>query len=154
MLWLLITLNHNSTLIGHWHKFNHWHHSHTQGGDRIKITDRAGISQPLPGVSPVYYSSSCSVSVSVSELGEGTHSFQGYIYPDVTGGGTLVNAIEPSKTVTLCEYIEFGLSILAFTMSCVSSYKSNVSLMSINLFFYADVSRAVTWVNVIEPSEW
>ena len=104
-------------------------------------------------MSLVYYTSRYSVSVSVSELGEGTHSFQGYIYPDVTGGRTFVNVIEPSKTVTLCESIEFGLSILVFTMSCVSSYKSNVSLMSINLFFYADVSRAVTLVNVIVPSE-
>ena len=76
----------------------------SQGGDRINITDKASNSQPLPGVSPVYYSSSCSVSVSVSELGEGTHSFQGYIYPEVTGGGTLVNVIEASKTVTLCEF--------------------------------------------------
>ena len=71
------------------------------------ITDKASNIQPLPGVSPVYYSSSCSVSVSVSELGEGTHSFLGFIYPGVTGGETLVNVIEPSKTVTLGESVEF-----------------------------------------------
>ena len=47
----------------------------------------------------------------------------------------------------------FVLSILVFTMSYVSSYKSNGSLMSINLFFYPDVSGAGTSVNVIKPSD-
>ncbi|GFR96537.1 hypothetical protein ElyMa_002723300 [Elysia marginata] len=51
--------------------------------------------------SPVYYRSQCSVSVSVEELGEGTHSFQGYIYPDVTGGENLGNATLPNTTVEL-----------------------------------------------------
>ena len=53
------------------------------------------------GESPVYYRSSCSVSVSVEDLGEGTHSFQGYIYPGVTGGKSLVMPIKPEKTVTV-----------------------------------------------------
>ena len=53
------------------------------------------------GETPVYYRSQCSVSVSVQELGEGTHSFTGYIYPDVTGGSTKVTGTQADKTVTL-----------------------------------------------------
>ena len=38
-------------------------------------------------------------------------------------------------------------------MSCVSSYKSNGSLVSINLVFYPDVSGAGSLVKVMEPSD-
>ena len=76
-----------------------------QGGDRVSITQSPDYDYYSVRVSPVYWGSSCSVSVSVSELGEGTHSFQGYIYPNVTGGENLVDSIEPSKTVTLCELL-------------------------------------------------
>ncbi|GFN93546.1 kin of irre-like protein 1, partial [Plakobranchus ocellatus] len=50
---------------------------------------------------PVYYRSECSVDVPVVELGEGTHSFRAFIYPDVTDGIDLVNETTASTTVTL-----------------------------------------------------
>ena len=81
----------------------------SQAGAQVSINRSPVYNHPQTGVSPVYYSSRCSVSVSVSELGEGTHSFQGYIYPDVSGGQNLVNAIEPTKTVSLCESLLFIL---------------------------------------------
>ena len=93
------------------------------------------------------------MSVSVSELGEGTHSFQGYIYPDVTEGENLVNGSESSKSVTLCESVEFCPINIGVPMSYVSSYKFNGSLMSINLSFYPEMSGAGTLVSVIKPSD-
>ncbi|GFR96644.1 neural cell adhesion molecule 1 [Elysia marginata] len=75
-----------------------------QGGNSVKITETPVYSHtviPATASTPVYYRSQCSVSVSVEELGEGTHSFLGYIYPDVTGGLGMVNGIAPDKTVTL-----------------------------------------------------
>ncbi|GFO27303.1 hypothetical protein PoB_005380800 [Plakobranchus ocellatus] len=50
---------------------------------------------------PTYYRSECSVDVSVAELGEGTHSFSTFIYPDVTDGIGLVAATTASTTVKL-----------------------------------------------------
>ncbi|GFR69415.1 hypothetical protein ElyMa_000300600 [Elysia marginata] len=73
----------------------------TNGGNDVKITRNPLYSHKALGSNPVYYSSQCSVSMPVQELGEGTHSFLGYIYPDVTGGLGMVNGIEPNKTVTL-----------------------------------------------------
>ena len=49
--------------------------------------------------------------------------------------------------------LSFVLSILVFTMSYVSSYKFNGSLMSINLSFYPEMSGAGTLVSVIKPSD-
>ena len=49
---------------------------------------------------PVYYRAQCSVTVPIADLGEGTHSFVGYIYPDVTDGKSLVDAIISNTTVT------------------------------------------------------
>ncbi|GFO35202.1 hypothetical protein PoB_006170700, partial [Plakobranchus ocellatus] len=51
--------------------------------------------------SPVYYRTECSVDVPVAELGEGTHSFRAFIYPDVTDGINLVTATTASPSVTL-----------------------------------------------------
>ncbi|GFR77524.1 hypothetical protein ElyMa_005827100 [Elysia marginata] len=56
---------------------------------------------PATVTTPVYYRSQCSTNMSVEELGEGTHSFLGYIYPDVTHGELLAKRITPDKTVTL-----------------------------------------------------
>ena len=81
----------------------------SQAGAQVSINQSPDYNHPQTGGSPVYYSSRCSVSVSVSELGEGTHSFQGKIYPGVKGGQNLVNAIEPTKTVSLCESLLFIL---------------------------------------------
>ncbi|KAK3771760.1 hypothetical protein RRG08_057102 [Elysia crispata] len=53
------------------------------------------------GETPFYYRSQCSVTVSVQELGEGTHSFTGYIYPGVTGDPAKVTGTRADKTVTL-----------------------------------------------------
>ncbi|GFO32209.1 hypothetical protein PoB_005871400 [Plakobranchus ocellatus] len=50
---------------------------------------------------PVYYRSECSIDVTVAELGEGTHNFRAFIYPDVTDGKDLVAATTVSTTVTL-----------------------------------------------------
>ncbi|GFS19596.1 collagen alpha-5(VI) chain [Elysia marginata] len=69
--------------------------------DPVKITKRPDYSNTETGGTPVYYRSQCSVRLSVEELGEGTHSFLGYIYPDVTGGESLVDGITPGKTVAL-----------------------------------------------------
>ncbi|GFO46662.1 hypothetical protein PoB_007316700 [Plakobranchus ocellatus] len=49
----------------------------------------------------VYYRSECSVDVPIAELGEGTHSFKAFIYPDVTDGIDIVTATTASTTVTL-----------------------------------------------------
>ena len=45
------------------------------------------------GESPVYYRSQCSLNIPVEDVGIFTHSLQAYIYPDVTGGEALVDAI-------------------------------------------------------------
>ena len=76
-----------------------------QNGTPEMISTIPEYDQTETGDSLVYYSSRCSVSVAVEDLGEGTHSFQGYIYPDVTGGEDLVDAITPNTTVNLCEYV-------------------------------------------------
>ena len=65
----------------------------------MSITTIPTYNHKQTGESPVYYRSECSVSVPVEDLGEGTHSFQGYIYPDVSGGKSLVGPIKPEKTV-------------------------------------------------------
>ena len=39
----------------------------------------------------------------VSDLGEGTHTFHVFVYPNVTGGESLVNATMLDKNVTLSE---------------------------------------------------
>ena len=72
-----------------------------KGGGPVPIATTPTYSHTPTGETPVYYRSECSVSVPVEDLGEGTHSFQGYIYPDVTGGKTLVGPMTPSKTVTV-----------------------------------------------------
>ncbi|GFO08835.1 protein amalgam-like protein [Plakobranchus ocellatus] len=59
---------------------------------------------------PVYYRSECSVDVPVAELGEGTHSFRAFIYPDVTDGIDLVAATTASTTVTLSKLIDATVS--------------------------------------------
>ncbi|GFR72862.1 hypothetical protein ElyMa_005717100 [Elysia marginata] len=74
------------------------------GGNNGKITRTPVYNNtviPATATTPVYYRSQCTVSVSVKKLGEGTHSFQGYIYPDVTGGENLVRGSPTHKTVTL-----------------------------------------------------
>ena len=75
---------------------------HSQGGNSVGII-KPIYSHPEAGDTTVYYRSQCSVSVSVQELGEGTHSFTGYIYPDVTGDPAKVTGTPADKTVTLSE---------------------------------------------------
>ncbi|KAK3737787.1 hypothetical protein RRG08_061709 [Elysia crispata] len=70
------------------------------GGHSVEITNPV-YSHTETGETPVYYRSQCSVSVSVQELGEGTHSFTGYIYPGVTGDPAKVTGTPADKTVTL-----------------------------------------------------
>ena len=78
-----------------------------QGGNSMEIPTSPVYSHTETGETPVYYRSQCSVSVSVQELREGTHSFTGYIYPDVTGRSTKVTGIWADKTVILskCDVI-------------------------------------------------
>ncbi|GFR99202.1 hypothetical protein ElyMa_001038200 [Elysia marginata] len=71
------------------------------GGNHVKIAKSPDYSHKETAKDPVYYSSACLVTVPKKELGEGTHSFSGYIYPDVTGGENLVNGITLNKNVTL-----------------------------------------------------
>ncbi|GFR59999.1 hemicentin-2 [Elysia marginata] len=73
----------------------------SQGGNTVRINTDPAYSHTEIGTTPVYYWSTCSVSVSVEELGEGTHSFEGFIYPDVTGGENLVPGTGPHKNVYL-----------------------------------------------------
>ena len=73
---------------------------YSQGGNSVEITNPV-YSHTETGGTPVYYRSQCSVSVSVQELGEGTHSFTGYIYPGVTGDPAKVTGTLADKTVTL-----------------------------------------------------
>ena len=72
-----------------------------QVGNSMKIPTNPVYSHTPTGDTPVYYRSQCSVSVPVQELGEGTHSFTGYIYPGVTGRSSGVNGIPADKTVNL-----------------------------------------------------
>ena len=76
---------------------------HSQGGNSVNIITNPVYSHTETGGTPVYYRSQCSVSVSVQELGEGTHSFTGYIYPSVTGDPAKVTGTPADKTVTLSE---------------------------------------------------
>ncbi|GFR88294.1 hypothetical protein ElyMa_002513800 [Elysia marginata] len=74
------------------------------GGNGVKVNNDPVYSHstiPVTATTPVYYISQCSVTVPVQDLGEGTHSFQGYIYPGVTGGKNNVYGITLDKTVTL-----------------------------------------------------
>ncbi|GFS08190.1 hypothetical protein ElyMa_004750700, partial [Elysia marginata] len=74
------------------------------GHNTVRITETPDYSHttiPATATTPVYYRSQFSVSVSVQELGKGTHLFLVYIYPDVTGGQRLVIPTTPGKTVTL-----------------------------------------------------
>ncbi|GFS13286.1 hypothetical protein ElyMa_001393000, partial [Elysia marginata] len=74
------------------------------GGPSVKVNNDPVCSHtaiPATATTPVYYSSQCSVIVPVEELGEGTHSFLGYIYPDVIGGEYMVYGSTTDKTVTL-----------------------------------------------------
>ena len=74
---------------------------HSQGGNSVEIATNSIYSHTETGETPVYYRSQCSVTVPVQELGEGTHSFTGYIYPGVTGDPAKVTGTQADKTVTL-----------------------------------------------------
>ena len=76
-----------------------------QEGSPVRITESPDYNHTETGGTPAYYRSQCSVSVPVADLGEGTHRFQAQIYPDVTGGESLVDALTPSETVNLCEFL-------------------------------------------------
>ena len=83
----------------------------SQNGSRFSIVSAPIYEHHETGDAPVYYRSKCSVSVPVTDLGEGTHSFQAYIYPNVTGGEHLVRAITPDTIVNLSRYFHwFALS--------------------------------------------
>ena len=72
-----------------------------QGGNSVEILTNPVYSHTETGDTPVYYRSQCSVSVSVQELGEGRHSFTGYIYPGVTGDPAKVTGTPADESVTL-----------------------------------------------------
>ncbi|GFO27296.1 hypothetical protein PoB_005380100 [Plakobranchus ocellatus] len=72
-----------------------------QGGTFLTINKSPTYSHTPTTGTPAYYNSECSVDVSVAELGEGTHSFSAFIYPDVTDGIILVDETAASTTVTL-----------------------------------------------------
>ena len=67
----------------------------------VPLTAQPSYSHAATGESPVHYSSGCSVIVPVGDLGEGTLRFRGFIYPDVTGGKSLVNATGIAESLTL-----------------------------------------------------
>ncbi|GFR72746.1 cell adhesion molecule 3 [Elysia marginata] len=71
------------------------------GNNRKRFTTSPVYTHTETGETPVYYRSQCSLSVPVGDLGEGTHSFQGYIYPDVSDGEKLVPGLTPSKRIYL-----------------------------------------------------
>ncbi|RUS68550.1 hypothetical protein EGW08_023688, partial [Elysia chlorotica] len=104
-------------------------YSKTDNGDSVQINNQITYSHREISGTPVYYRSECSVTVEVKDLGEGTHSFTGYIYPNVTGGDTLVGGSDGDKTVTLiesaCSPVEEGqqttLSHAVNTNSCTSN---------------------------------
>ncbi|GFN98435.1 protein amalgam [Plakobranchus ocellatus] len=73
----------------------------TNGGTFVTI-NKIPTYNPTPTTgTPIYYRSECSVDVPVAELGEGTHSFRAFIYPDVTDGRNLVASTTAATTVTL-----------------------------------------------------
>ena len=74
----------------------------------VRITESPDYIHTETGGTSVYYRSQCWVSVPVSKLGEGTHRFQAYIYPDVTDGESLVEAVTLNATVNLCEFCDCG----------------------------------------------
>ncbi|GFN84767.1 vascular cell adhesion protein 1 [Plakobranchus ocellatus] len=73
----------------------------TNGGTFVTINKSPTYSHTNLTGTPVYYRSECSVDVPVADLGEGTHSFRAFIYPDVTNGINLVTATIASTNVTL-----------------------------------------------------
>ncbi|GFO46665.1 neural cell adhesion molecule 1 [Plakobranchus ocellatus] len=73
----------------------------TNGGTFITINKSPTYNPTALTGTPVYYRSECSVDVPVAELGEGTHTFRAFIYPDVTDGIDLVTATIASTNVTL-----------------------------------------------------
>ena len=99
--------------------------------ERVSLSVRPSYEHPETGHSPVYYRSQCSVSVPAQDLGEGTHSFQGYIYPDVPGGESLVTALTPDRNVTFSEY-----SVLESTIVRVAVLSENRLLFYLPLFFF------------------
>ncbi|GFO08863.1 hemicentin-1 [Plakobranchus ocellatus] len=73
----------------------------TNGGASVTINKTPTYNHTELTGTPVYYRSECSVDIPVTELGEGTHSFRAFIYPDVTDGIDLVASTTAATTVTL-----------------------------------------------------
>ncbi|GFO46653.1 hypothetical protein PoB_007315800 [Plakobranchus ocellatus] len=73
----------------------------TNGGTFITINKTPTYRHTKITGTPVYYRSECSVDVPVAELGEGTHSFSAFMYPDVRNGIDLVDETAAFKAVTL-----------------------------------------------------
>ncbi|KAK3759163.1 hypothetical protein RRG08_036954 [Elysia crispata] len=74
----------------------------TNGGKRVAIKARPSYTHKLiQSSSGSSYRTECSVREEVSDLGEGTHTFHVFVYPNVTGGESLVNATMLDKNVTL-----------------------------------------------------
>ena len=49
------------------------------------------------------YKTGCVTSELVADLGEGDHTFEVFVYPNVTDGKTLVNATAPLAIISLCK---------------------------------------------------
>ena len=75
-------------------------YSYFQGNKPLDIKATPSYSHIPTGDIPVSYKTQCSLSIPPTELGFGTHSFQAYIYPDIPGGESLVDATTPNQTVT------------------------------------------------------
>ena len=72
------------------------------------------------GEALVYYRSQREFSLPVKQLGEGTHRFQAYIYPNVTGWESRVSSIPLDKTVILREYLGLPGITQASTAVCIT----------------------------------
>lgn len=72
----------------------------TDGGAAVPITTTLSYSHSYDS-SALYYKSISGITFRVSELGEGTHTFHAYCFPNVTGGLEMVNMTSAATAVKL-----------------------------------------------------
>ncbi|KAK3780684.1 hypothetical protein RRG08_015474 [Elysia crispata] len=73
----------------------------TDGGEPVIITTSYDTKHIPTSEEPVYFKSRCSVTVSAEQLGEGRHTFNGYMYPDIPDGKTLANYLVIEESVNI-----------------------------------------------------
>ena len=100
-----------------------------KGGNRVEVTENQviSVSESSSPDGANYYGVTCSVDVSVVDLGIGTHSFQGYIYPDIASGENLVSGITASDIVELSKDTRKGVIVKVILMDGVKRERQRES---------------------------